>query len=98
MKAEKYETPLVILLGLIKYVQEESAVKPWVNSLPTLDPSVNYTLTPETFADAKRIGQLALNVYDASWLTDLAKIAKKLDIENQEDVLMTWYELQLKRL
>ncbi len=40
------------------------------------------------------MGQFALNVYDASWAWkgQPAEAAKKMGLENAEDVLFTWFE------
>ncbi len=59
-----YKSPRLIILGLIKRVQEEKYLEEKRSSL-----AVNHSsdVCPIQFEFARHIGQFAINVYYASW-------------------------------
>ena len=65
LTGEHYQTPRLILLGLIKRVQEEKYIRDKRSCNATDVPGKG--ITTEEFEFAKHVGQFAVNIYYASW-------------------------------
>lgn len=82
----EYTAPRFILLALVKKAQEVRDQKEDGSS------SLAFKMHKAQFEEAKRMGQFALNVYDASWIADKAGVAKKMDLDGEQYVIFTWFE------
>ena len=69
MSGEHYKTPRLILLGLIKRVQEEKYIRDKRSCSLADVPSKD--ISTEQFEFAKHVGQFAVNIYYASWFVGL---------------------------
>ena len=65
LSGQHYRSPRLVLLGLIKRVQEEKYLREKRARIPNNSSSQDISL--EQFNYAKGIGQFAVNVYYASW-------------------------------
>lgn len=83
---EEFETPLIILLGMIKQAQNVLDEE-WIKGLPK-----ESMIEPEVFELHRRIGGFAMKVYDASWEEQLEGQAKTLGLENTSDLVFTYFK------
>jgi hypothetical protein len=89
----EYKIPRFILLALLKRAQEaESSNKSAIDKSGKNDAMISAEIDPESFQDDKKMGQFALDVYAASWMSDPNDAAKKMGLENGgQDVIFTWF-------
>ncbi|XP_023331719.1 uncharacterized protein LOC111703874 [Eurytemora carolleeae] len=87
LEAKQYGSPLFLLFAILKRVQADIMREQAEN----LADENETTFLPNQIFSMKRIGNYALNVYDASWALTKHGIAKTMLIE-EEDILYTWFK------
>ncbi|XP_059086966.1 uncharacterized protein LOC131883499 isoform X2 [Tigriopus californicus] len=83
---EEFDSPLFVLLALIKTVQDDLD-QAWIESLPKKS-----QIDWDTFELHRRVSGHALSVYDASDEEDPTEQAKLLDIPNDTDIVYTYFK------
>jgi hypothetical protein len=82
-----FRTPLPLLLGLIMTAQHKVS-REWIESLPETE---TIEVDESKFMLHKRIGEFAIQVYDASMASTKALQASAFGLESEEDLLYTWF-------
>ena len=79
-----FQTSLVLLLALVRRVQEEVELPAWRKQLPT--PS---NLSLDEVQSICRKAHFAFATYSASWSSSEEEVAKQMGVD-QENVVLTW--------
>ena len=84
MGSAPYESSVVLLLALLRRVQEERELPAWEEDLPQ-----ETSLGVEQAVSINKMATYALNTYSASWSSSEEKMAVEMGVE-PEDVVFTW--------
>jgi len=84
MGSAPYESSVVLLLALLRRVQEERELPAWEEELPQ-----ETSLGVEQAVSINKMATYALNTYSASWSSSEEKMAVEMGVE-PEDVVFTW--------